>query len=249
MSVVAANASVTPPLPSGRCWQWCMHGFRIWRRAPLKLVMLCTVLLVAEALLQTIPTVGVALSKCLVPILGLGILAGLDEQNRGKPLRWSCLYDVVSQKRFTQAMGLVAISALPVIAVQQAAVWLVHGWPAVDAVLLGHQAAHRELMTPGFIRLLVLPGSALSILVVLAGPAWLLGGYRPWRALRLSIDTVVHHPAPFGMFLLVNLACMVLILSAHWTFLLILLYLPWATACGYAIWDDLRAMLICPAVA
>jgi hypothetical protein len=249
MSFTAAHATATPSLPVRRCWRWCLQAFAIWRRAPLKLLLLCAVPLVVEALLQTIPTVGVALSKCLVPILGLGILAGLDEQERGEPLRWSCLLDVVSRKRFIQAMGLVAMSALPIFAAQQAVVWMVYGWPAVDAVLIGHQAAHRELMTRAFIQLLILPGSVLSTLVVLAAPAWLFGACGPWRALRLSVDTVMHHPRPFGMFLLVNLACLALILSVPWTFVLIALYLPWATACGYAIWDDLHLTLNCPAAA
>ncbi len=249
MSVASAKASATPSMPARRCWHWCVRGLGIWRRAPLKLLVLCTVPLVLEAGLQTMPTVGVTLSKCLVPILGLGILAGLDEQAQGNPLRWSCLYDIVSQRRFTEALGLVAISALPVFAAQQAIAWLVYGWPAVDAILLGHQAVHRELMTSGFVRLLILPGSVLSTLLVLAAPAWLLGGYGAWRAVRLSIGMVVYHPKPFGMFLLVNLACLALLLSAHWTFVLVLLYLPWASACSYAIWDDLRSTLIRPAVA
>ena len=237
-----AMPTPTASLPAGRGLRWCVDGLRLWRRAPFKLLLLCLVQLLAEMVLQLIPWVGVTLSKLVVPILLMGILLGLDELARGGTLRWSCLAAAPGRRRFQPLLALAAMWGLGVFAVQQGVAWAVYGWPAVDAVWLGHAMAHRALMTPAFSRVLLMPGVLPSVLLLLAPCLFVLDGRSPWRSVRDSVHTVLRFAAPFGVLLAVNLAAFALMLAAHWTFALALLIVPWSTACTYAVWSDLRKL-------
>lgn len=241
MSAVSDSLPVDATLPASRGLRWCIDGLRLWRRAPFKLFLLCLVQLLAEALLQLIPWVGVTLSKLVVPMLLLGILLGLDELARDGRLRWSCLLDGVRRRRFLPVLALAAIWGLGVFAVQQAVAWAVYGWPAVDAVWLGHAMAHRALMTLAFERTLLVPGVLPSVLLLLTPCLFLFAGLSPWRSVCDSVRTVSRFTAPFGVFLLVNLGVFALMLSMHWTFLVLVPFIgPWSMACTYAVWSDLR---------
>ena len=242
MSAVPDNLPVASPVPASRGLRWCVDGLRLWRRAPFKLLLLCLVQLLVEMVLQLVPWVGVSLSKLVVPILLMGILLGLDELARGGPLRWSCLTVALHRRRFLSLLALAAMWGLGVFAVQQGVAWAVYGWPAVDAVWLGHAMAHRALMTPAFERVLLVPGVLPSVLLLLAPCLFVLGGQSPWRSVRVSVRTVLRFAAPFGVLLAMNLAAFALMLAAHWTFALALLIVPWSTACTYAVWDDLRML-------
>lgn len=241
MSTVPDRLSVVTARPASRALRWCLDGLRLWRRAPFRLFLLCLAQLLAEALLQLVPWVGVTLSKLVVPMLLLGILLGLDELARGGRLRWSCLLDGVRRRPFPPVLALAALWGVGVFALQQAVAWLVYGWPAVDAVWLGHAAAHRELMTPAFERVLLMSGVLPSVLLLLAPCLFLFEGRSPWRAVGGSVRMVWRHAAPFGVFLLVNLGLFALMLSTSWTLLaLVSLVGPWSMACTYAVWSDLR---------
>lgn len=249
MSAVPDSLPAFSTLPASRGWRWCIDGLRLWRRAPFKLLVLCLVQLLVESLLQLIPWVGVSLSKLVVPMLLMGILLGLDELARGGRLRWSCLLDAPRRRRFLPLLALAAMWGLGVFAVQQGVAWAVYGWPALDAVWLGHVMAHRALMTMTFERVLLIPGVLPSVLLLLAPCLFLFDGLSPWQSVCASVRTVLHFAAPFGVFLLVNLAVFALLLAAHWTFALVLLIAPWSTACTYAVWRDLRTVAAAPAAA
>lgn len=241
MSTVPDRLSVATAWPASRALRWCLDGLRLWRRAPFRLFLLCLAQLLAEALLQLVPWVGVTLSKLVVPMLLLGILLGLDELARGGHLRWSCLLDGLRRRPFLPVLALAALWGVGVFALQQAVAWLVYGWPAVDAVWLGHAVAHRALMTPAFERVLLMSGVLPSILLLLAPCLFLFEGCSPWRAVGGSVRMVWRHAAPFGVFLLVNLGLFALMLSTSWTLLaLVSLIGPWSMACTYAVWNDLR---------
>jgi hypothetical protein len=264
--VTFERASDVENLPSRRAWQWCVEGLRIWRRHPLKLFLLCLVPMLAEALLQLIPLAGVTLSKILALWVSLGILSGLAESERTGALRWSCLFDIFRQRRWSSAtlldamysplifgvqqLGrwrsatLLAVMYGPLIfGVQQLVAWLAYGWPAVDTALLGHVAAHPELKTRAFQSLLILPGIPIAVLLGLAPMYWLFTGATPWAAIRASARTVLHHPWPFGFYALIQLAVLTLILNGSVSMLLVLPYLAWATATSYAIWKDIRGVV------
>ncbi|MDO1528883.1 hypothetical protein QMK61_08605 [Fulvimonas sp. R45] len=240
MSAIPDRLPATTPLPASRGLRWCLDGLRLWRRVPLRLFLLCFAQLLAETLLQLIPWVGVTLSKLVVPVLLMGILLGLDEQARGGRMRWACLLDGLRRRPFAPVLALAASWGLGVFAVQQGVAWLAYGWPAVDAVWLGHAMAHRALMTPTFERVLLVPGVVPSILLMLAPCLCLFDGRSPWRAVCGSVRAAWRHAAPFGVFLLMNLAVFLLVLAKPWTFVLVLFLTPWSMACTYAIWRDLR---------
>lgn len=240
MSAIPESLSVAA-LPARRALHWCLDGLRLWRRAPFKLFVLCALQLLVESLLQLIPWIGVTLSKLVVPVLLMGILLGLDELARGGRLRWSCLLDGVRRRPLPTVLALAAMWGLGVFAVQQVVAWLVYGWPAVDAVLLGHAADHRALMTLAFTRVLLLPGVPASILLLLAPCLLLFDRRSPWRAVVGSVRMVLRHAAPFGVLLLIDLALFLLMLSSGWAMLILLLFVgPWSVASTYAVWHGLR---------
>lgn len=246
MSAVPQSLPVAMSLPASRGLRWCIDGLHLWRRAPIKLLLLCFVPLLVESALQLIPWMGVTLSKLVVPIVLMGILLGLDELARGGRLRWSCLLDALHRRRFLPLLALAAMWGMGVFAVQQGVAWAVYGWPALDAVWLGHVMAHRGLMTMTFERVLLISGILPSVLLWLAPCLFVLDGLSLWQSVCASVRTVLRFAAPFGVFLLVNLAVFALMLSVHWAFALVLLIGPWSVACTYAVWRDVRAMVPAP---
>ncbi|WP_329741785.1 hypothetical protein [Dyella sp. A6] len=249
MSVVPESLPVAA-VPARRALYWCLDGLRLWWRAPFRLFVLCALQLLVETILQLIPWIGVALSKLVVPVLLMGILLGLDERARGGHLRWSCLLDGMCRRELWPVLALAAMWGLGVFAVQQAVAWLVYGWPAVDAVLLGHAMAHRELMTLTFMRVLLLPGVLVSILLLLAPCLLLFDGQSPWRSITGSVRMVLRHASPFGVLLLIDLALFLLMLSTGWTMLVMLPFVvPWSMASTYVVWRDLRSVVPTPVVA
>jgi hypothetical protein len=240
MSIPQDAFPVRTEVPIGRGLRWCTDGLRLWRLAPFKLFILCLVQLLIEAVLQLIPWAGVTLSKIVVPLLLFGMLLGLDGCARGQRMRWSCILDGFRQRPFVPVLGFAAFYGLSVFAVQQATAWLVYGWPAVDAVWLGHAMAHRAIMTPAFERTLLLPGILPSVLLIMAPCLFLIDGLSPWRAIAASVRTVLRLAPVFAVFFLVLLGLFMLMLATPWAFALVLLIGPWSLACAYVIWKDLR---------
>lgn len=241
MSTVTENLSVGRSIPASRGLRWCVDGLRLWRRAPFKLFFLCLAQLLVELALQIgIPLAGVTLSKLVVPMLLMGILLGLHELAEGGRMRWSCLFSGFRCGRFLSVLGLAVIWGLGVFAIQQAVVWLVYDWPAIDVVWLGHAMAHRELMTPMFQRLLLTPGVLPMVLLLLAPGLLLFDGRSPWRAAGESIRTVLRHWVPCTVFLLVLTALFLLMTLTTWTGVLVLFLIPWYLACMHVVWKDLR---------
>lgn len=241
MSVVSENLSVPHSVPASKGLRWCLDGLRLWRRAPFRLFLLGLAMLLVEFVLQSaIPLAGVVLSKIVVPIIGMGILLGISALSNGDKLPWSSFVAGFRGGRLRPALGLALITGLGAFAFQQSIAWLVYGWPAMDAILLGHAMAHRELITPMFQRVLLTPGVIPAVLLLLA-PCLLLFEHRsPWRAAGESIRTAWRHKAPIGVYLLVNVALFLLMTATTWTFAIVFLIVPWSLACSYVIWRDLR---------
>lgn len=169
MSAFPGNHSLVAPLTAARAFRWCADALRLWGRASFKLWVLCLAQFVIESALQLlVPWAGMVLSKIIVPMLLMGILLGLHELSHDQRMRWSCLFAAFRRRRLGQTLLLAALVGLITFAVQQLVAWVVYGWPAVDATLFGHAMAHRQLLTPAFERILILPGVLPSILLLLA---------------------------------------------------------------------------------
>ena len=234
----------TKPMPAlARALHWSMEGLRWWRRAPWMLLWLCLLQLLAEAVLQLIPWIGVTLSKLVVPLLLMGIFLGLDGLAAGKRLRLACLADCLRRGRFLPALGLAAWWGFLVFGAPQLIVYLTYGPAAVDAVLFGHMAAHPELASLQFTRTLILPGVLFCTLLLPAPFLLLFRGVPPWRAVCGGVRLVFAHAAPFAWFALLYLLLFALLFATPWTFALVLLLAPWSAATNYAIWRDVGSRI------
>lgn len=229
------------PLPAFRGLAWAREGLRLWRRAPLRLWLLCVAVLLVEGALQLIPSVGVALSKLAVPMLTLGILHGLDESADAGRMRWGCLFDALRGGRAGSALLLAALTGLPVFAVQQVSACLVYGPVALDAVLFGHFTAHPELATTPFLFVLMLPGIVPATLLMLAPLLW-WDGRTPWQAVRGSLHLVRRHFAAFAVIAALSAAICALLFGLRWGAVLVLAYVPWMLATTCAAWRELRGL-------
>jgi hypothetical protein len=244
MLSATANRSAAKPLNAlARALRWSVEGLRWWRRAPWMLLWLCLLQLLVEAVLQLIPWAGVTLSKLVVPLLVMGILLGLDDMAEGKRLRLACLAGCLRRGRFLPALGLAACWGLMVFGLQQLVAYMVYGPAAIDAVLFGHMAAHRELANLRFTRTLILPGVLFSTLLLPAPFLRLFRGLPPGPAIRDSVRIVLTNAAPFAWFALLNLLLFALLFATPWAMALILLLAPWLLATSYAIWRDVGSQV------
>jgi len=229
----------TDTAPVRRVTYWCLEGLRLWRRYPLRLFLLSLAPMVLEALLQLIPFAGVVLSKVFPLLLSIGVFQGLvDVVSTGK-LRWSSPFRTWQHSYRWRALGLALLYGPLVFGVQQLGVAAIYGWPAVDAVLLGHISAHPELANRAFTCLLILPGVPVAIGLGLAPMFVMFRNAAPWRAMQRSLATLLRTPAAFSLYAGIQLLLTACILLVPFGILLLLPLLPWTTACWYVIWTDL----------
>ncbi|QNK01124.1 hypothetical protein [Dyella telluris] len=237
-SVVDHPVSVPPVY---RATQWCVEGFRLWARHPFRLLVLSLLPLLVEALLQSIPWAGMLLSKLITPMFGMGVLFGLAHADQSGRLPWSSLFYAWHPGMVRRALGLAAITAPAIFAMQQVLVAMMFGWPAVDVVLLGHAGAHPALVVNQVFRcLLILSGVPLSVLLGLA-PFALLDGATPWRACTQSARIVWRNGGAFTAFGVIQLLGFAAMLLLPWGMLLIVLLLPWSSASVWLAWQDVDA--------
>lgn len=226
-------------LPASRALHWFAQGARLWRRAPVMLVLLGFAPLFVEGMVQLVPVVGFVLSKFVTPLFGFGLTIGLDALVRGDRLRFSHLFAAFQKGRLPAAARL-ALWTMLVPAFQCALVTLIYGPAALDAVVLGHLSQHPELVTHAFVLCLILPGLPLATLLTLATPLALLAGVAPTRAVVLSVRRVLSAPLPFALLTLVTGGVLGAALSgAWWGLLALLLAAPWLMAAGFTAWLDL----------
>jgi len=224
-------------LPASRALHWFAVGARLWRRAPVMLLLLAIAPLFVEGIVQLIPIAGMALSKFVTPLFSFGLTIGLDALARGGRLRASCLFAAFRDGRFPAAARL-ALWTMLVPAFQFAVATLVYGSAALDAIVLGHVRQHPELLTHAFSLWLILPGIPLATLLVLAPPLVLLADVTPTRAVVLGARRVLAAPLPFVVLALVTIGILVVALTSLWGVLAFLL-LPWLAATNFAAWLDL----------
>lgn len=225
-------------LPASRALHWLAQGARLWRRAPVMLLVLGFAPLFVEGIVQFIPVVGMVLSKFVTPLFGFGLVIGLDVLARGGRLRASHLFAAFRDGRLPAAARL-ALWTMLVPAFQFAVATIVYGPAALDAVVLGHLREHPELMTRAFSFWLILPGLPLATLLTFAPPLVFLAGVSPARAIVLSARRVLAAPLPFAVLLLATVGVLAAALSGSWWGMLALLLLPWLMAPGFAAWLDL----------
>lgn len=239
MSTAATSVPLPAPSALARAVGWYRDAFRLWRRAPFRLIGLSLALLVAEAIVQLVPMIGTVLSKALVPMLGAGLWIGLDQLDRGQPLRFACLWAGWRHPRWLALWGLAATVGLSVFGLQVACAAAVYGPVVWDGVVLGHMRSHPQLLARALEYVLMLPGLVPATLLTLAAPLFLFNGNRAPAALVASLRLVTRHGLAFALALLPQLALFAAALSRPWLMPLLLLLLPLGTLLGFAAWRDL----------
>lgn len=228
-----------PSVPVHRAAYWCLEGLRLWRRYPLRLFLLSLAPMVLEALLQLIPLAGVALSKVFPLLLSFGVFQGLVDAASTGNLRWSSPFCIWQHSYRWRALGLALLCGPLVFGLQQLEVAAIYGWPAVDAVLLGHISAHPEFANRTFTCLLILPGVPVAIGLGLASMFVMFRNATVWQAVQRSITTVLRSPSAFSAYAGIQLLLTACMLLVPFGLLLLLPLLPWMTASWYVIWTDL----------
>lgn len=227
------SIALSTPAPA-RVWHWYGAGFRLWRRAPLSLLLFSFAPLVAEGLLQLVPVIGVLISKIVFwAVLG-GVFVALDEVAQGGRLRARSALRVLRRPGLPTLLDL-GVWMLPIFGFQLLCASVVYG-PSALNVAVGLAPAQSK--TTAFVLLLMISGQLPATLLMFALLFVLFEGLRPGQAAVLSVRTVLRAPATFGLMMITSAALMALAVALRLWPLLILV--PWLTAVGYAAYRDVR---------
>ena len=210
---------------------WWLSALKLWRIAPIRLTLVCLLPLLVEFVAQMVPTIGVPLSKVLVPFLSVGLWIVFHETWTTRKLRIGGLLWSLRRGNSLKALQIALIS-LTVFVVQLGVAMAIYGPAVFDAIVLGHMAEHRELASRAFILTLILPGVVPGVLLMLIAPLVVFEGRRAPKAALESVRVMLSSPAAF----LVTCAISALLLGAALVLLygaLMILIFPWMTMMGY----------------
>lgn len=210
---------------------WWLSALKLWRIAPIRLTLVCLLPLLIEFVAQMVPTIGVPLSKVLVPFLSVGLWIVFHETWNGRKLRLGGLLWSFRRGNPLKALQLAVIS-LTVFVVQLGVAMAIYGPAVFDAIVLGHMSEHRELASRAFILALILPGVVPGVLLMFIAPLVVFEGRRALKAATESVHVMLSSPAAF----LVTCAISALLLAAALVLLygaLMIVIFPWMTMMGY----------------
>lgn len=218
--------------PTWRCTvHWLVAGLRLLRRAPLAVFALSVSPIVVEALLQTVPTAGVVVSKLLTPFAMAWALAMLDAKarhgvfdTRSTSRRWAARLPALSR---------VALLAAAVFVFQLALTALIAGPAQAGALAMG-QLDVLELSRVQLAAIFV-SGMLVSTPLMFVMPRVLLDGIGITAAIRESIAAVWRHRRPVAVLTVSSAA---LVASVLWWPWVLLVVLPLVFCVGYAAYRD-----------
>ena len=202
--------------------------------SPCESTVWCLGRLTVEGLLQLVPEVGISLSKVLAPMVGAGILLGVDQLVRAGKLPWRCVFAGFACKRRQGLFLVTAVTSLAVFATQVAvASWAYGGNSVFDAVVLGHMHAHPALLTHVFTEVLILPGLVPATLLSLVVPFFLFEDLGVLSSLGQGIRRLLAVWPLFAAFLIMNVRVFAVALSGGPGLLLLLAVVPMSTLFTY----------------
>jgi hypothetical protein len=224
---------------------WWISALRLWRIAPVRLTLVCLLPLLIEFAAQMVPTIGVPLSKVLVPFATVGWWVVFHETWTARKLRLGGLLWSFRRGHVPKALQIALIS-LTVFVVQLGVAVAIYGAPAFDAVVLGHMAQHRELAGRAFVLTLILPGVVPGILLMFIAPLIVFEGRRPLQAAVESIRVMLS--SPFAFVLTCVISALLLGAALVWVYgALMLLVYPWMSMMGYGAYRNVFAERRAPA--
>lgn len=214
-----------------RVGAWCAQGWRIYREAPVRILLLALAPIVLEALVQLTPSAGIVLSKLLTPAASAWVLVMLDyklRRHRFSPgiTGWQTVL------RWRQVAGL-ALANLVVFSVQVAMAALI-GSPAQAVALAAGDMAGIGFSQVGLAGILA-SGAAPMLFLFFVGPRMILDGLRLWPAVVENARLLRRCWQPMVFY---SLVMALMLAGLTWMPLLLLVFLPAGLCIGYAAYRD-----------
>lgn len=231
------NLPATESEPRGvrRFIRWLAGGWRLFRRAPLRLFGLMVLLFVVELLVQLfVPVLGIPLSKWVAAMLA-GVywlaLLQLDECGSLRPLR---AFLRVGNK--WSALAALAMVLLLVYLAQVSIGYLMIGPAAIDVLVFSDATASVQLSNARM-GLMFASGIPIATLLMFAAPLLLIDRLPLCSALASSVGLVACNALPMALLAILT---MLLVFLAPATFALsVLVTGPWLICVGLVAFRDL----------
>ena len=230
--------------PGIRCIpRWVLQAFGLWRLSPYKYTVLALIPLLAEGLLQLVPDAGVLISKVIAPIVGAGILLGVDQLARAGKLSWRCVFAGFAHGRLGGLLlvtMVTMVTSLTVFATQVGvASWIYGGDRVLDAVVLGNIHGHPALHTPVFTEVLILPGVLPATVFTLVIPFFLFEDLGVLSSLGLGVRRLLAVWPLLMVCLVLNVGVFAVALCGGASVLLLLVVVPLSTLFTYVVYRAL----------
>jgi hypothetical protein len=220
-----------------RLTAWLGEGWKLFRRAPMRLFGLFLFILLIEGIVQlTVPSAGVLASKWMVAMIaGVSwlMLFSLAEQGRLRPLQ-----AIRRVRGKWLALCILSVVQIAGFASQVVVGWLMLGSAGVDMLLLAIPPAEISALELGLIFAAGVPANTLLIFTV---PRLLLDRRELSAALSGGVAVVLRHLCPVALLALLTA---ILVGLAPATFLLsVLLTGPFMFCVGFAAYRDIGRAL------
>jgi len=221
---------------------WLAGGWRLFRRAPLRLFGLMLLLFTIEGLTQWfVPLVGIPFSKWLVGILSSVLWLVLVQVNDCGQLRLGRAFRGVGGQ-WPAVAGLAGVLMLAY-AMQVACAYLIMGPAAIDLLVFAEASSAPSGTAPSLnqfqLALVLSSGIPLSTLLMFAAPLVLIQRQRLIQALGFSVRMVVQNLTAMTLLALLMIT---LIFLVPFTFMLsVLLTGPWLICVSFVAFQTLHA--------
>ncbi|GAA3925817.1 hypothetical protein [Luteimonas lutimaris] len=211
--------------------RWLGEGWQVFRRAPVRLLLLSLLPILIEGLLQLVPLVGVAVSKLLTPLAGAWIWCLVDARVRSG--RFAPKASTVRWLHRLPAALQWAVIALVVFGFQLLVAGLMGGTDAVKAMATA-DAAGLNLDRVQLAWVLA-SGVLVATPLMFVLPLVLLDEIAIDAAVVRSLRAVLAYWKPVA---LVTALTTAILMGLVWMPLLLLVLLPFGVTVGYAAYRD-----------
>jgi len=215
-----------------RAFAWYEDAMRLFKLAPITWCALGFITLAADLGLQLLPSVGIGVSKVIVPLVECGMLIGAAALDRGGPL--SLRYALTAFGARPAAVAAIVISALAVFAAEALAVYFIAG-----VNLLVADSEIDELSSLAVFGSVAI-GALASLPVAFVPFAVLFSGESFVDAFASSVRAFALNLAPLLIF--AALAVLLVVLGLLLLGVGLIAVYPLVSAASYAAWKDIFAV-------
>lgn len=184
-----------------RGWQWVVTGWRFFVMSPGVWLGITVVLLIAMALIGSVPIVGSLAIAFLMPVAAAGMMLGCQALEQGGELRFDHLF--AGFQRQTGSLVIVGVCSLVGHAAITMVVVAIGGGAVLSGLMSGTMigAGPGALVALGGVMVALLVGMVLLVPLAMAlwfAPALVIfAGLTPGAALKASFDGCMKNMAPF----------------------------------------------------